>query len=377
VQSFNKLISQDVGFKAAGVVRFDVALPRCGTTWAPDTTCAGVRDPRYTSRAQIQNFFNTLLVDLRAMPGAANAAVGFGVPFTAFAQNQSFAVIDGMPPAPQDRPNMVEMKYVSPGYFSTLGVRLMRGRDFNAADRLGGPPVAIVSEGAVKAYFGGSDPIGKVLKYQGTVIGVVADTKTQGLGVEPEPAVYQSSDQTPIEWMTVLVRASGDPAALMPAARARVAAIDRTLPVQHLSLLQDDVEASATNTRLATLVLSGFAAVALLLAVLGIYGLVAYTVRARQREVGIRVALGAPGGHIVALVVRTGIALVVTGVLAGVAISLVASRAIRGLVFGVAPTDPATYVVAVAVLLGVAGVASWLPARRAARIDPLIAMRPE
>lgn len=377
VQSFTRLLSQPVGFNADQVVRFELSLPWCGTIWAPDTTCAGVLNPRYMAPGATYRFAQTLVASLRSMPGAADAAIGFGVPFTAFAKQQNTVVIEGFAPPPAESPNVVEQKTVTPHYFATLGIPIVRGRDFNDDDRGGGPPVAIISEGAAKAYFGGQNPIGKVLEEQGTVVGVVGNTKTQALAGEPEPAVYVPLAQASTPWLTVLVRAKGNLATTMSAARAQVAAIDPLLPVTRLGVMRDDVEASAARTRLAMSLLAGFAAAALALAMLGIYGLVAYTVRAREREVGIRIALGARHADIVSLIVRVGVVPIGVGVASGVLLSIVASGALRKVVFGIAPTDALTYGATVVALSGMAALASWWPARRATRIDPLTAMRPE
>jgi putative ABC transport system permease protein len=380
VQSFTRLLSQPVGFDADRVVRFDLSLPICGTMWAPDSTCAGVRDPRYASLESRERFAQDLVASLRAMPGAENAAMGFGVPFTSFARQQNTIEIQGFAPPPSGQPNVVEQKWATPHYFATLGIPIIRGRDFNENDRADVPPigqVAIVSEGAVKAYFHGQDPIGKVLKEQGTIIGVVGNTKTQGLSGEPEPAVYGPVAQSGLPWMTVLVRAKGDVTTAMIEARARVSALDPLLPVTHLNAMRDDVDASAARARLSMLLLSGFAAAALGLAVLGIYGLVAYTVRTREREVGIRIALGAQRGHVMSLIMRDGAISIALGIAVGVLLSLSASRALRSVVFGVASTDATTYVATAGALVVIAVLAAWWPARRAASIDPVASMRPE
>jgi predicted permease len=378
-QSFSRLVAQDVGFRADGVVQFDLSLPVCGTIWAPDTTCAHSAGANYKSGVQVQRFTHELLGALRSMPGTVSAAAGFGVPFSATSKQQDDIVIKGLPAPPKERPNVVEHKYVTPGYFATLGIPLIKGRDFNNTDVIVTdtltPRTVIVSEGAVKAYFGGVDPIGKVLVEQGTVIGVVGDTKTQALGSEPEPAVYNSLDQQPIGWFTVLIRSTSDAGSVISGARARVAAIDRTLPLDHIGELKTAVDASASSTRLAATVLGAFAFAALLLAVLGVYGLVSYSVRARRRELGIRLALGAPRGGLVSLIVRGGLIFVSAGVIVGLVLSIVAGGVVRGLVFGVSVNDPTTYAGAVGALFAIAAIASWIPARRASQVDPLITMR--
>ena len=376
-KSFGRLVAVDPGFDASHVVRFDLTLPGCGSTWAPDTTCANVQGPRYDS-PEVQSVFSSeLLRRLRAMPGTRSAAIAMGAPFTAWAHNQSILGIEGAAPPPEGSPNVVELKMVSPGYFATLGVPVLRGRAFDAGDRWKGRPVAIVSDGTVKAYFAGENPIGKTLNGWGEVVGVVGDTKTEGLNGAPEPAVYVPYAQHPAAWMTVLVHSAEPVSVVMADARAQVAAIDNTLPVFHMMPYQEAVDASAAPAGLAARVVSGFASIALLLAVIGIYGLMAFTVRARERELGIRVALGAQGRDVVALVIGDGIPLIVAGMSIGLLLTLVGSRVLRGYLYAVTPRDPVTYAVACAALVVVALVANWIPALRAGRIDPTITMRAE
>jgi putative ABC transport system permease protein len=388
VRSFARLVHVDPGFRADHVVMFDVALPRCGGAWSQDTTCAGFEGSRYMTNAQVLGFTDELTRRLRALPGTRSAALGFGAPFTEWAKQGDAIVVEGQSPSPPNRPNVVESKVVSPSYFSTLGIPVLRGRAFTDADRCeasatlpqctsGGRWVVIVSAGAVRAYFGGENPIGKRLTNVGEIVGVVGDTKTEGLVGDPEPAIYRAFEQLPVYYVTVLVKSDADPGVVMKAARAQVAAIDKLLPIFNLRPMQDAVDASAAPAQLAARVVTGFAVCALLLAMIGIYGVVAYAVRERQRELGIRIALGAQRGQVVGLVVRDGIVLVGVGLAIGVVTSVAASRVLRGLLYDIAPTDGTTYVATCVVLTVIAVAAAWIPAQRAARVDPLIAMRPE
>jgi predicted permease len=332
-----------------------------------------------------RRYWDDFIGRLRALPGTQIVSTAFGAPFSSLARQQGALSIQGK--TRPDQINPVEVKYVKPGYFAALGAPILEGRDFNAQDALDRharnycASVAIISEGAVKAYFGGASPIGVQLTglcdSTTTIVGVVADIKTQSLAGAPEPALYTSSDQTPLFVQTVLIRSTADPGTVMAGARRAAAAVDATVPLYHMETMQDAVESAAAPARLAARVVSGFAIAALLLALIGIYGLIAHVVRDRRRELGIRIALGAQPSQVVLLALRSGVLAVIIGVIAGVAVALTASRVLRGLLYGIAPTDLRTYAASCAFLLVVTCVAAWIPGRRAARVDPLIAMRPE
>jgi len=375
-RSFSRLVSVDPGFSAKGVVRFDIALPRCGGVWSPDTTCVGVVGSRYMTKRSIQQFSAELTERLQSMPGTTGVAIGFGAPFTPWARNQGAIVIEGEPETP-DRPNVVESKYVSPEYFATLEVPIMKGRSFSAADRLEGQPVVIVSANAVSAYFGGADPIGKRLRGMGEVVGVVGDTKTGALAGSPEPAVYAPFDQWLLPYMTVLIRTTDDPDAVAANARKLVAVIDPGVSIFHLGRMQDGLDASTAPARLAASVVMAFAAAALLLAMIGIHGVVAYVVRERRREIAIRLALGAESTRVVRLVMNEVLTVIGVGLVLGVGAALLFVRSLGGLLYDLPPTDPMTFILSIATLFVVAGLAALLPGLRAVRISPLLAMRQE
>ncbi|HEY7395002.1 MAG TPA: ABC transporter permease [Gemmatimonadaceae bacterium] len=386
-RSFARLVDVDPGFRAEHVVTFDLTLPKCGTAWGPDTTCVGVSGKTYMTDATVATFSHQLLGRLRAMPGVQSAALSMGAPFTGWAINQGTITVIGGPP-PSDRPNIVESKIATPDYFRTLGIPIVRGRDFTDAERRRYTErdarevrwVGIVSEGAAKAYFHG-DAVGKRIAFAGTgtmeIVGVVGDTKTVSLNGAPEPALYTAFWQNPVFYITGVVRSSADEGTTMRALRAQVAAIDPALPVFHLRSMREAVDASAARQRLAANVVGGFAFAALLLAMIGIYGVIAYAVRDRQRELGIRIALGASASGVIGLLLRDGLLIVGIAMVAGIILSAAASRALSGLLYGIRATDVETYMVASIALIAVALIAAWLPARRAAAIDPMIAMRPE
>jgi len=205
----------------------------------------------------------------------------------------------------------------------------------------------------------------------------VSDAKTESLNGASEPALYSAFWQNPVSYITGVVRSSADAGTVMRAIRAQVAAVDPALPVFHLRPLRDAVDASAARQRLAANVVGGFALSALLLAMVGIYGVIAYAVRDRHRELGIRIALGAPRSSVIGLVLRDGLSIVAIGIVAGIVVSAAASRVLSSLLYGITATDVKTYALASIVLVVMAVVAAWLPARRAATVDPLISMRPE
>jgi len=387
-RSFARLVNVDPGFTADRVVMFDLTLPKCGTSWAPDTTCAGVSGTTYMTEASLAAFSHQLLDRLRAMPGTQSAALSLGAPFTDWAISQGTISVVGEAPPPADRPNIVESKLATPDYFRTLGIKILRGRDFTEADRAMYterdarqiPWVGIVSEGAEKSYFHGQ-AVGKRIAAGGNatmeIIGVVSDAKTESLNGASEPALYSAFWQNPVSYITGVVRSSADAGTVMRAIRAQVAAVDPALPVFHLRPLRDAVDASAARQRLAANVVGGFALSALLLAMVGIYGVIAYAVRDRHRELGIRIALGAPRSSVIGLVLRDGLSIVAIGIVAGIVVSAAASRVLSSLLYGITATDVKTYALASIVLVVMAVVAAWLPARRAATVDPLISMRPE
>ena len=378
--SFSRLLATNPGFRADQLIHFDVSLPQCGTEWLPDSTCATASGTHYTHPDDIRRFTHELLDRLRALPGAQVVSAGFGAPFTSSAKNQGGLPIVGVTPPTQV--NSVEVKYIAPGYFAALGTPFVQGRDFDRSDH----PVreycsttAIVSDGAVRAYFGGLPPLStRITGYCDSttqIIGVVKDVKTQSLAAAPEPALYLSLDDAPVNFFTVLVRTTSEPGPVMSAARQEVAALDRSVPIYNMETMRETLERSAAPAHLAARVVAGFAAAALAIAVIGMIGLVEYVVRERRRELGIRMALGAQPGQVVMLMLRTGIVAVVCGLVPGVLIALAASRVMNALLYGVGSTDAATYALACVLMSGVAIVACWLPARRAAHIDPTSAIR--
>jgi predicted permease len=367
IRSFSRLRQVNPGFSAAHVSTFTLTLSPV----------------KYATIEQQRVFAKALLDAVHRIPGVDSAAVTFGLPLSGTSFQLSFDVAGRPAPPPNAEPR-AQVRIVSPGYFATVGIPLRRGRSFGDGDRPGAPRVMVVSEETARRYFPGEDPIGKRIDFgwgrdgdrlAGEIVGVVGDVRQHGLSKELTPHVYAVWDQWPLDELTIVMRSRGDPAAALVAARGAVGSLDRDLPVYDAFTLESMVDRALGQPRFYVLLLSIFAGLAVVLAVVGIYGVIAYTVQQRTREIGIRIALGASRERVVGMVVRRGLALAGAGVALGTAGALGLTRVLQTLLFGVSARDPATFVAVAALLGGVAVVASWLPARRAARVDPLTAMR--
>jgi putative ABC transport system permease protein len=277
---------------------------------------------------------------------------------------------------------MVGVHWVSPNWFGTMRVPLERGRLFNDSDRLNGPKVVVINQAAARQYFRGEDPIGKrVAVYQGgfhtgaEVIGIVGDVRYGTIDSTARPDVYISYGQARLSRMMIFARTAGDPSALAPAVRAVVRRVAPHAPVFDIRSMSARVATASAQTRFSAVLLALFAVVALSLAVMGIYGVLSFAVAQRTGEIGIRMALGAERGRVLALVLRDAAMLALIGLILGVAVALALTRVLRTMLFEVTTTDPVTYAGMAAVLALAVFAASWIPARRAARVDPVIALR--
>jgi len=371
LKSFWRLQAVDPGFNPDGVLTMRMLLPF--------TT-----HPRISERAA---FFRQVLERLRALPGVEAAGAVSRIPM-APGNNSGTMTGENSVVGPDDPQVEVEMRWASPAYFQTMGVALLRGRDFNDADAEGTLPVAVVDESFARRFYPNEDPIGKRIKRGGprstrpwkTIVGVVRSVRNQRLDIASLPQAYfpvlQEADE--MYNLSFAVRASeSDPSALTQSVRSAVLAVDRNQPIFDVKPLRQIVADSIALRRLALLLLSVFATVALALAAAGIYGVMAYAVEQRTHEIGVRMALGARGGDVLRLVVRQGLKLALCGVALGLAVSLALTRLMEALLFGVSATDPVTFVGIALLLLVVAIAACWIPARRATKVDPMIALRCE
>jgi putative ABC transport system permease protein len=323
-----------------------------------------------------------MLERLRATPGVQSAGIAAYLPFGGYTDSSPFEIpgrpVDASGPHPH-----AEYNLVSEGYFAAMGVRLLAGRGFTTSDVRGGAPVVVVDEQLAKEFFPGENPIGRRIKQlwvgneDPVIVGVVGTVKQNGLARPDKATIYYSFRQNTPSAFAVSLRGTLPPATFTSAVRAAVAAQDPRIPVYDVRLMAERVEESLGARRLAVWVLAAFAALALTLAVLGISGVLSYAVSQRTRELGIRVALGARPDAIVGMVVRRGATLAAIGLVAGTALFLATGRLVASALYGVGPRDPLTIAAAASLLAGVALLASWLPARRAARTDALTALRME
>jgi putative ABC transport system permease protein len=270
---------------------------------------------------------------------------------------------------------------VTPEYFATVRTRLVRGRAFNDGDRKGAPSVALINETAANRFFPGENPLGRRLRIDphvpegSEIVGVVADVRQRGLSEAPQPELYLTFDQAPTGDFSVVIRSPGASRPVLEAAKRLVHELDHGLAVQRPRLLGDVVAESAAQQRMYMVLLGLFAAVAIGLAAVGIYGVVSHTVSQRIHEMGVRMALGANTANIIGLILREGLVLTGVGLVLGIAASIWATRLLQGMLFGIERSDPVTFASGAVLLVMVGLAACYIPARRASRVDPTVAMR--
>jgi putative ABC transport system permease protein len=333
--------------------------------------------------ARVIAFYQDVVQRLRALPGVTAAAAVSYLPLGHEGASYRFQVDGGAPLEQQLRPR-AEFFAVSPGYFATLGIPLLQGRDVGSQDRWDSPASVIINATMARQFWPGQSPIGRRITFGETgdddwltVIGVVADVKQGSLVDEARPQMYAPQSQTALEEMALLVRTGADPAQLPPAIRQVVRSLDPDVPVSEFRLLDDIRSASLSTDRFRTILLGAFAGLALLLAAVGVYGVISYGVTQQSREIGIRMALGARRAEILRLVLGEGMLPVAVGLVVGVLAAAALSRFLGSLLYAVAPLDPSTFAAMSAVLTVVALAACLLPARRATRVDPVRAIRSE
>lgn len=287
----------------------------------------------------------------------------------------SGATIDGYQPQPDER-LAFDFNAVSPRYFRTLGTPIVRGREFTAQDTAGAPRVVIVNESAARRYWPGRDPVGKRTN-RGEVVGVVGDSKEKGVTREARPAMYLPLLQSYVGELTLHVRTATDPQAVLAAVRRELQALDSTLPLYNVRTLAEQKDGSLYVERLAAALLTIFALLALVVAAVGIYGVLSYAVIERTHEMGIRMAYGAQASDLLKLVIGQGMMPTLIGLVIGLCGAFALTRLLQRLLFGVSATDPLTFAVVPLLLAAVALMACWIPAWRATRMNPLVALRYE
>jgi putative ABC transport system permease protein len=374
IQSFQQLQRVPLGFDPQNLLTVGIKLSSSNYQSDANET---------VNTAKMAAFYESLLERIKSVPGVEAFALGSNSPFNGNNYSTDFGVVGQPEPRLGEEPS-AEYESVSPDYFRTLKIQVIRGRTFDAEDRVGKTPVVLIDENLANRCFPGQDPIGQQLaedahkadsiKY--TIVGIVRTVRHDDLARQPKLAeLYFPVLQRPELPMTVLLRAKGDPQGLISAVRQAVQSVDPNLPVFNIRTMESQLSNELVTQRLSVVLVSLFSILALLLAAVGLYGVLAYSIAQRTREIGIRIALGAESGSILSLVVRQGLIIVGVGLAAGIVGSLILTRLIQSLLYGVSGTDPIAVLTAISVLGLAAFLACVVPALRAIRIDPMIALR--
>jgi putative ABC transport system permease protein len=374
VKSMYRLMSVDAGFRPDHLLKMGMDL----------------RTEQYSKDPARLNFWQQILDRVRALPGVQNAGLGTVIPLTDD-HSRTDITVEGMAQAAPGNYPHPDFHRASPGFTETLGISLLRGRTFSVADKKGAPLVALVNATLANRFFPNADPIGKRFFFGNlnvnhkpgwtptwfTIVGVVGDTKLYGLANPARLEVYESSLQDPPDSMDLLVKSNVDPAAMTSAIRAVVASIDKDQPIFDISTMNEVVTNSVSTRRITLILLGLFSALALLLAAIGIYGVISYSVAQRTHEIGIRMALGAHRGDVLRMVLKQGGKIAIVGVAIGIVAAIALTRLMARLLFSVSSFDPLTFA-GVAILLTIVALAAcYIPARRAMRVDPIVALRYE
>jgi len=368
VQSFVRLRQVKTGFDTHNVMTLNFVLPK----------------NRYNETQQVE-FYNQLFSRVSDMPGVTAAGGIFPLPFSGFNANLDIEV-EGHPVAPDQRPK-VEFLTISPNYFRAMNIPVINGRDFTERDDKSGPPVVVISDAMARQFFPGENPIGKHLKLpissegkappMREIIAVVGDAKYHGLKADTSVVLYVPHSQVSFYPMAMVVRASANPLNLTNDLRSAVRSLDKDIPIYDIKLLEKDISDSVSQDRFVSMLLAMFAFAGLFLTAIGLYGVMAYLVTQRTREIGIRMALGAGRDSVLRLVIWQGMKLALVGVIVGFAASYGLMRYVSSFLFGVQPGDPMTLIAVIAVITIAVLAACIVPAKRATRVDPMIALRSE
>jgi putative ABC transport system permease protein len=368
LRSFANLTSVSPGFEIQHVVNADISLPRF----------------QYSTPQQWAAFSDQLLERIQAEPGMQDSAVVVPRPIADANVNLGFDIV-GHPSASASASRTANYVAISPGYFRVMGMSLLAGRAFDQHDVASAPRVTVISAAMARLYFPNEDPLGKQITFgfppdkplAREIVGVVSNVRDVGLGKDPGAMMYVPYAQSPFWGANLVVKTTLSLASVAATIRRDVRNIDKDLPVTDVQAMPDVIEASVAQPRFRAFLLGLFAAMALILAATGIFGVISYSVSCRTNEIGIRVALGASRATILRMVLREGVVLTAAGLAVGVPAALAASRLVEQMLFEVSAHDPATLAMVAGVLAAVALVAGYVPARRALRVDPLVALRYE
>jgi predicted permease len=370
VRSSARLGAVDYGYHAKGLIAATLDLPRT----------------RYDTTTKQREFYARLIERMASHPGVASIAGTSQPPALGYGMTFSFA-IEGRPARnPSGREDPEALRVITPGYFRTMGIPVVRGRAFDAADRVGAPEVVIVNESLARKHWPGESPVGRRISMAGAqgpwkeIVGVVGDTRMEGADQAPLPALYIPVAQKTWNWqswLTLMIRpqAGTDLPVLATTLRSVLRELDPQLPIQRVATVAELYGETVARRRFATRLLAGFAGTALFLGVIGMYGVLAYTVAQKRRDIGIQMALGATSRRVVNDVLRSAMRIALVGIAIGMVASLASARALDSLLYEVSPTDPLTLVLVSLLVMLVALLAAWVPARRATRVSPLAAMR--
>ncbi len=362
IKSLVKLQSVDPGFRPENVLVMRMNLPAS----------------RYPEEAQQAAFLSEVAERVRALPGITDVGAAVTLPFSGSAITLNFEV-EGRPASPGEDTD-AEYQPVTPGFFKAMGIPQLRGRPFDERDGAEAPQVVVINDALARWKFPGEDPVGQRLSFGGEpmeIIGVVGDVHHFSFEAPPRPEVYVPYEQDPWPFMALFVRAESHPLGLASAVRRQVLAVDKDQPVFAVSTMDQVLLDSTQSRRFTVRLLGAFAVIAIVLAVVGIYGVMSYTVNRRLHEIGIRMALGAQRSEVLRLTVGWGLKMVLVGVAIGIAAAIVLTRFMSSLLFGISATDPGVFVGVSILLIAAAFVAAYVPARRASRTDPLMALRYE
>ena len=366
IRSFIQVQAVDPGFRPERILALDLSLPRA----------------KYQEEAQLAAFYEQLTARAAALPGVERAALVDSLPLEG--GSVLAFVIEGRPELPPEKVQDAKFNTATPDYFDVMGIGHVRGERLTAQHREGVPDACVINETMARKFWPDEDPVGKRLNIGDpastpwmTVVGVVRDARSSGLEKEPYPQVYMPALQFRRRAMTFVARTSGDPLALVPTVRRELAALDKDLPLYNVRTMEQVLADSISRRRFQMILIAAFAGLGLLLAAVGIYGVISYSVAQRTHEIGVRVALGARAKDILRLVVGQGLGLTLVGVGVGLAGAFALTRVMASLLYGVSATDPLTFAVVPLALLGVALLACLVPARRATKVDPMVALRYE
>ena len=366
IQSFLRLRDGDLGFRGDHIVTARVSIPK----------------DKYAGDPEVVGFYDRLMARVRALPGVEAAGTVSFLPLTGRNFDNSFDIV-GRPPRPSSDPTYALIRFADPDYFDTLGIPLLRGRRIAESDHASAPRAVVISASMAERYWPGADPVGQhVLVYMGEnpapweVVGVVRDVRAS-IADEPSPTIYFPYAQSPYRYMVLTVRTRTDPKVMIETIREATRSIDPDQPLSQVRTLDELLERTLLPWRFSTTLFGWFAALALLLGVAGIYGVVSYTTGQRTREIGVRMALGARRGDVLRLILRQGLRVSLVGVAAGLAAALYLTRFLVAQLYGVPPRDALTFAVTAAAMTAVSLAATYLPARRATRVEPVVALRCE